>query len=60
MSFSLNKQMIVGNLGRDPEIIQRGDFRIGGLNVATTEGQGDRRVEESCHLASRDPAQWRR
>jgi len=52
MSFSLNKQMIVGNLGRDPEIIQRGDFRIGVLNVATTESWKDKATDEWRNLVT--------
>ena len=52
MNFSLNKQMIVGNLGRDPEIIQRGDFRIGVLNVATTESWKDKATDEWRNLVT--------
>lgn len=52
MSFSLNKQTIIGNLGRDPEIIQRGDFRIGVLNVATTESWKDKATDEWRNLVT--------
>ncbi len=52
MSFSLNKQLIVGNLGRDPEIIDKGDFRCGVLNVATTESWKDKTTGEWKNLTT--------
>lgn len=52
MSFSLNKQLIVGNLGRDPEIIDKADFRCGVLNVATTESWKDKATGEWKNLTT--------
>ncbi len=33
---SINKVMIIGNLGRDPEVSQKGDMTIANLAVATS------------------------
>ena len=47
MSGSLNKVMIIGNLGRDPELRSTGDGRsIANLNVATSERWKDKNGEQ--------------
>ena len=43
MAGSLNKVILIGNLGRDPEIRQTGDGKeIATLNLATSESWKDR------------------
>jgi single-strand DNA-binding protein len=43
MAFSLNKVMLIGNLGRDPEIRSTQDGKeIASFSIATTEGWKDR------------------
>ncbi|MDD9912480.1 MAG: single-stranded DNA-binding protein [Alphaproteobacteria bacterium] len=46
MSASLNKVMVIGNVGRDPEIRHTGDGKaIANVTVATTENWKDRSGE---------------
>lgn len=40
--MSLNKVMIIGNLGRDPEIRQAGENKVANFTVAVTERFTDR------------------
>lgn len=47
MAGSLNKVMIIGNLGRDPEVRHTSDGKpIANLNIATTESWKDRNSGE--------------
>lgn len=38
MASSLNKVMIIGNLGKDPEIRVAGQTKVANFNIATNEG----------------------
>ena len=55
MSGSVNKVILVGNLGRDPEFTQTQDGRrFGRLSIATSErwrdrGSGERREQTEWH-----------
>ncbi|MGP3505421.1 single-stranded DNA-binding protein [Paracidovorax citrulli] len=42
MGFSLNRQLIIGNLGRDPELTDKPDFRYATLSIATEETWKDK------------------
>jgi single-strand DNA-binding protein len=42
MPGSVNKAIIVGNLGRDPEVRNAGDTRVANLNIATSERWKDK------------------
>ena len=42
MSFSLNKQLIEGNLGRNPEVLGSEGKQIAILNIATSEHWRDK------------------
>ena len=57
MAGSVNKVILIGNLGKDPEIRRTQDGRpIANLSVATSEmlaRQGDRRTEREDRMASR-------
>ncbi len=56
MSGALNKVMIIGNLGRDPEIRRTGEGKaIANLNVATSESWKDRNTGER-----REKTEWHR
>ncbi len=56
MAGSVNKVILIGNLGRDPEIRRTQDGRpIANLNVATTESWRDRNSGER-----RDKTEWHR
>ncbi|MEM8876932.1 MAG: single-stranded DNA-binding protein [Pseudomonadota bacterium] len=56
MAGSLNKVMLIGNLGRDPEIRRTQDGRpIANLSVATTETWRDRNSGEK-----REKTEWHR
>ncbi|WP_120496502.1 single-stranded DNA-binding protein [Kiloniella sp. EL199] len=56
MAGSVNKVILVGNLGRDPEIrsMQSGQ-RVANLNIATSESWKDRNTGER-----RDKTEWHR
>ena len=56
MSGSINKVILVGNLGRDPEIrtLNSGD-RVANLSIATSESWRDRTSGEK-----REPTEWHR
>lgn len=43
---SLNKVMVLGNLGRDPELKEKGETKWVNLSVATTDGYGDKQTTE--------------
>ena len=56
MSGSVNKVILVGNLGRDPEVRStQGGTRIANLSVATSEGWTDKRSGER-----REKTEWHR
>ena len=56
MAGSLNKVMLMGNLGRDPEIRHANDgSRIGNLNLATSESWKDKATGER-----KDRTEWHR
>ena len=56
MAGSLNKVMLIGNLGRDPEIRRTQDGRpIANLSLATTESWRDRNSGEK-----REKTEWHR
>jgi len=56
MAGSLNKVMLIGNLGRDPEVrtMNSGD-KVVNLNIATSESWRDRQTGER-----RDRTEWHR
>jgi len=56
MAGSLNKVMIIGNLGRDPEVRHTQDGKpIANLNIATTESWKDRNSGEK-----QEKTEWHR
>ena len=56
MSSSLNKVIIIGNLGRDPEIRATNDGReIANFSIATTESWKDKATGEK-----KDKTEWHR
>jgi len=56
VSGSVNKVILVGNLGRDPEVrSSQGGTRIANLSVATSEGWTDKRSGER-----REKTEWHR
>lgn len=56
MAGSINKVMIIGNLGRDPEIRQTQDgMKIANFSVATSESWKDKNSGER-----RDKTEWHR
>ncbi|NHN86096.1 single-stranded DNA-binding protein [Acetobacter musti] len=57
MSQSVNRVILVGNLGRDPELAARreGDGKIANIAVATSESWNDRNTGER-----REKTQWHR
>ncbi len=47
MAGSVNKVVLVGNLGRDPEIRFTNDgTKIGNLSIATSESWKDRQIDK--------------
>lgn len=46
MATSLNKIMLIGNLGRDPELRQAGDRAVAEFSLATTEKWRDQSGQE--------------
>ena len=51
MAGSINKVILVGNLGRDPEIRAMQDGReIANLTIATSENWKDKKSEETVFL----------
>jgi len=56
MTGSVNKAIIVGNLGRDPEIRQTGtELPVANLSVATSDTWNDRSTSER-----RERTEWHR
>lgn len=56
MSGSLNKVMLIGNLGRDPEVRHTNDgARVGTLSLATSESWKDKATGER-----KDRTEWHR
>lgn len=52
MSASVNKIILIGNVGKDPVVNQRGEHTIGSLSIATTRRyskNGERQEETEWH-----------
>lgn len=60
MAMSLNKAMIIGNLGRDPELrYTQGGDPVANFSVATTTRWRDDRGEQQEHTEWHDVVAWR-
>ena len=57
---SLNKVMIIGNLGRDPEVRQAGDSPVANFSVAVTEKFRDRSGQQQERTEWVNVVCWRR
>lgn len=50
MARGINKVILVGNVGQNPKIIQRGDLVVADLSLATSEGWKDKNSGENKQL----------
>ena len=57
---TLNKVMIIGNLGRDPEVRQAGDSPVANFSVAVTEKFKDRNGQPQERTEWVNVVCWRR
>lgn len=55
MAGSVNRAILIGNLGRDPEIRQVGDKEVANLSLATSESWRDKQTGER-----REKTEWHR
>jgi len=58
MSGSVNKVILIGNVGKDPEIRQAGDKRVANLSIATSESWKDRNGDKQERTEWHRVAVW--
>lgn len=57
--MSLNKVLIIGNCGKDPEVRMAGEAKVATINVATTERYKDRNGETRENTEWHTVVAWR-